>query len=188
MIKIGITGSLASGKSTVSKLMSKNKYPLFSADKEVKSLYKNNYFVKSLKKKFKLKNNVKVKKQIKSLIMKNNNNLRKLELLIHPFVRNQMKKFIKLKRKNKIIFLEIPLLIESKLMKYFDDIYFVNATTSNRLSRYLKRGGSKKVFKILNMRQLNTKLKLKYSDYVINNNSSLTILKKNVKNIIKKYE
>ena len=188
MIKIGITGSLASGKSTVSKLMSTKKYQLFSADKVVKSLYKNSHFIEILKKKFKLKDNAKVKQQIKNLIMTNKNNLRKLESLIHPLVRNQMKKFIKLKRKNKMLFMEIPLLIESKLMKYFDDIYFVNATTSNRLNRHLKRGGSKKVFKILNRRQLTTKLKLKYCDYVINNNGSLTILKKNVKNIIKNYE
>ena len=40
MIKIGITGSLASGKSTVAKLMSRNRHPIFSADKAVKAFYK----------------------------------------------------------------------------------------------------------------------------------------------------
>ena len=40
MIKIGITGSLASGKSTVAKLISRNRYPIFSADEVVKALYK----------------------------------------------------------------------------------------------------------------------------------------------------
>ena len=40
MIKIGITGSLASGKSTVAKLISRNKYPIFSADRAVKNIYK----------------------------------------------------------------------------------------------------------------------------------------------------
>ena len=40
MIKIGITGSLASGKSTASKMISKRKGLLFSADKTVKRLYK----------------------------------------------------------------------------------------------------------------------------------------------------
>ena len=45
MIKIGITGSLASGKSTVAKLMSKKKYPIFDADKVVTNLYKRNYFL-----------------------------------------------------------------------------------------------------------------------------------------------
>ncbi len=46
MIKIGITGSLSSGKSTVAKLMSCNKYPLFDADKAVVGLYKKRDFNK----------------------------------------------------------------------------------------------------------------------------------------------
>ena len=51
MIKIGITGSIASGKTTASKILSHKKGPLFSADKIVKNLYKNNNFKKFLKKK-----------------------------------------------------------------------------------------------------------------------------------------
>ena len=57
MIKIGITGSLASGKSTVSKILSKKKYPLFSADEEVKKLYTKSYFTKKVRKLFRLKKN-----------------------------------------------------------------------------------------------------------------------------------
>ena len=41
MIKIGITGSLASGKTTASKILSFKRGPLFSADKTVKELYQN---------------------------------------------------------------------------------------------------------------------------------------------------
>ena len=44
MIKIGITGSLASGKSTAGKLLSVKRGPLFSADNVVKELYKNSKF------------------------------------------------------------------------------------------------------------------------------------------------
>ena len=44
MIKIGITGSLASGKTTASKILSANKGPLFVADLEVKKLYKKKSF------------------------------------------------------------------------------------------------------------------------------------------------
>ena len=52
MIKIGITGSLASGKTTASKILS-NKYgPLFNADRVVKKIYKNRKFKKLLSKKF----------------------------------------------------------------------------------------------------------------------------------------
>ena len=44
MIKIGITGSLASGKTTASKILSNKRGPFFSADKAVKELYKNKNF------------------------------------------------------------------------------------------------------------------------------------------------
>ena len=54
MMIIGITGSIASGKSTVARLIAKKKYPLFSADKVVTDLYKNNNFINLLVKKFKL--------------------------------------------------------------------------------------------------------------------------------------
>ena len=52
---IGITGSIASGKTTVAHLMSNKKYPLFSADEIVSNLYKKKNFIKILVKKFKPK-------------------------------------------------------------------------------------------------------------------------------------
>ena len=64
MIKIGITGSLSSGKTTVSKMISRKKYPLFSADKSVLNLYRNINF-KKIKKTFNLKNSKNLKKKNK---------------------------------------------------------------------------------------------------------------------------
>ena len=65
MKKIGITGSLASGKTTASKILSFKKGPLFSADKIVKKLYKNKNFKKVLIRKLKIKNNSNLKKNFK---------------------------------------------------------------------------------------------------------------------------
>ena len=56
MIKIGITGSIASGKTTVSKILSLKSGPLFSADQVVKKLYKNTNFQRILIKEFNIKN------------------------------------------------------------------------------------------------------------------------------------
>ena len=70
MIKIGITGSLSSGKSAVAKLMSRNKYPLFDADKAVVGLYKKRDFMKKIKKKFNFKNTKNLKRKVKNLIKK----------------------------------------------------------------------------------------------------------------------
>ena len=66
MIKIGITGSLASGKTTASKILSFRRGPLFSADKVVKELYQNKNFKSLIVKQFKIKNKNKIKKYLKN--------------------------------------------------------------------------------------------------------------------------
>ncbi len=99
MIKIGITGSLASGKSTVAKLISRNRYPIFSADEVVKALYKKRDFTNKVKKKFNFKNTKNLKKKIKNQIKIDKRALKELELIIHPLVRREMKDFMKKKKK-----------------------------------------------------------------------------------------
>ena len=96
-----------------------------------------------------------------------------------------MLSFMRLKKK-KILIFDIPLLIESKLMKYFDIIVFVGAKRKVRLRRYLHKKGDRKIFTILDKRQITPRKKIKISDHVIYNNSSIKILKKNVKFLMKK--
>ena len=91
MIKIGITGSLASGKTTASKIISFRRGPLFSADKVVKELYKNKHFKSLVSRRFRIKNNSQIKKSLKKLVIKNKVDIKKLERIIHPLVRKKMK-------------------------------------------------------------------------------------------------
>tara|TARA_B100000686_G_scaffold350324_1_gene445986 strand:+ start:799 stop:1362 length:564 start_codon:yes stop_codon:yes gene_type:complete len=181
MIKIGVTGSIASGKTTVARILSGRKYPLFDADKEVNKIYKKNSFKKKICKKFKLKNNKNIKNKIKKIISKNKKSLKDLEKIIHPIVRKKIKNFSRRNKGKDFLIFEIPLLIENKLMKNYDKLIFVNSKKSVRLRRYLKRGKNKKIFNLLNKRQLTPVKKIKFCDYVINNNNSLKKLKKNVK-------
>ncbi len=153
MIKIGITGSLASGKSTVARLISRNKYPIFNADNAVKTLYKKRIFTKKIQKQFHFKNTRNLKNKIKNLIKKDKKILKKLEMILHPLVRKEMGEFIKKKKNNKITIFEIPLLIESKLTRYFDFVVFVGAKKNIRLRRYVAKGGNKKIFTILEKRK-----------------------------------
>ena len=114
MIKIGITGSLASGKTTASRILSYKRGPLFSADSVVKKLYTKKIFKQKLARKLKIKFNFDLKKTIKREILKNKKNLKILEKIIHPIVRKEMLSFLKKNKKKKFVFLEIPLLVESK--------------------------------------------------------------------------
>ena len=188
MIKIGITGSLASGKTTASKILSYGRGPLFSADKEVKKLFKDKNFKKQLSRKFNIKNDNFIKKNIKKIILGNNKNIEKLEKIIHPQVRINMKKFTSKNKNRKLLFYEIPLLIESKLMKYFNIIIFVKAKRSLRLKRFKSKSGNKKLFDLFNKKQLNDNKKIKFCDFVVVNEKDLKILKKNLLDIVSKYE
>ena len=93
-----------------------------------------------------------------------------------------------LKKKDKVLVLEIPLLTENKLYKFFDKVIFVDAKKKLRLKRYLSNKNERIIFEILNKRQLSSAVKKKKCDLVIDNNYSLAILKKNVKNFIRFYE
>ena len=188
MIKIGITGSLASGKTTASKILSFRRGPLFSADKAVKDLYKNKHFKSLVSRKFRIKNNSQLKKSLKKIVLKNKVNIKKLEKIIHPLVRKKMKNFTARNRNKKLLFYEIPLLIESKLMKYFNVIVFIKAKKQLRFRRYQSKNGDKKLFNLLNNKQMNDFAKIKFCDHVVVNEKNLNILKKNLLSIINNYE
>ena len=188
MIKIGITGSLASGKTTASKILSFRRGPLFSADKVVKKLYKNRDFKSLISKKFRIKNNSQLKESLKKLILENKENIKKLERIIHPLVRKKMKDFTTQNKKKKFLFYEIPLLIESKLMKHFNVVVFIKAKKQLRLKRFKSKIGDEKLFKLFDNKQLNDVKKIKFCDYVVVNEKNLNILKKNLLVIISKYE
>ena len=188
MIKIGITGSLASGKTTASKILSNKRGPLFSADTAVMELYRNKVFKKLISKKFGIKNNNLIKKYLKNKILGDKSNLKKLEKIIHPLVRKKMREFTLRNKNKKFLFYEIPLLIESRLMKSFNVIIFIKSNKMKRLKRFKAKKGDKKLFNLLNDKQIGDKKKIKFCHHVVVNEKNLNILKKNLLSIISKYE
>ena len=188
MIKIGITGSLASGKTTASKILSSSRGPLFSADKAVKDLYKNKHFKSLVSRKFRIKNNSQLKKSLKKIVLKNKVNIKKLEKIIHPLVRKKMKSFTLKNKNKKYLFYEIPLLIESKLMKHFNVVVFIKAKKKLRLKRFKSKSGDKNLFNLLNNKQMNDEKKIKFCDHTVVNEKNLNILKRKLLVIINRYE
>ena len=188
MIKIGITGSLSSGKTTASKILSLRRGPLFSAEKAVQEIYQNKNFRSLIVKKFKIKNQDRIKKSLRKLILKNKENIKRLEKIIHPLVRKKMKSFTSQNRNKRFLFYEIPLLIESKLMKHFNIVIFIKAKKKLRLKRFQSKRGNKKLFYLLNNKQMKDKQKIKFCDHVVVNENNLSVLKKNLFAIIDKYE
>ena len=100
-MRIGITGSLSSGKSSVAKILSNKKDIVFSADKVVKKFYTSKKFKKIISKKFKIKTN-NIKQEIKKRLLNNKISLKELGKIIHPTVRKEMIAFSKKKNKKEM--------------------------------------------------------------------------------------
>ena len=73
-------------------------------------------------------------------------------------------------------------------MKHFDVIIFIKTKKKIRLKRFLANGGNKKLFEILNKKQLRDSTKIKFCDHLVINDKNISILKKSLFSIIKHYE
>ena len=98
-----------------------------------------------------------------------------------------MRNFTSQNRNKKLLFYEIPLLIESKLMNYFNVIIFIKAKKNLRSKRFQSKKGDKKLFNLLNNKQMLDKKKIKFCDHIVVNEKNLSILKKNLSAIMNNY-
>ena len=101
-MKIGLTGSLASGKTTASKIISSRRGPLFSADKEVKKLYTQKSFKNLIVKKFKLQLDKSFKKEIKKKILQKKKKFKKIRKNNTSFGKKRNVKIFEKKQKKKV--------------------------------------------------------------------------------------
>ena len=186
MIRIGILGDIGSGKSFIAKSFG---YPVFHADDEVGKLYKKSrrIFIRLNKALPKYITHFPIKKQqILRSILANKNNLRKVIKIIHPEVRKKMNIFIKKNKKKKVIILDIPLLLENKINRKKDILVFVESKKMQILKRLKKRKNFD--FKIINKFkkiQLPLDYKKKKSKFIIKNNFTNRLVKKQIKYILK---
>ena len=182
MIRVGIIGSIGSGKSFISKLF---KYPVFNADHEVNFIYKKNRecFRKLSKNLPKFIKSFPVKKpELVAAINSDKKNLKKISSVVHPMVRQRMRNFIKKNKNYKMIILDVPLLIENKLNNKNDVLVFVKLNQRKILKRLKKRPNyNKKVLKKLKESQVILSKKRKLANYTIDNNFPVYIMKKKIK-------
>ena len=181
MIRVGVIGGIGSGKSFISKLF---KSPVFNADKEVDFLYKNNLeCFKKLKKKLPrfVKSFPISKSQLIKAINEDKKNLKKISSVVHPLVRKKLKSFLNKNKKNKIIVLDIPLLIENKLYNKKDILIFVKSDQNKVINRLRKRKNyNKKILLNLRKNQASLLKKRKLANYIVDNNFSPNIMKKKI--------
>jgi dephospho-CoA kinase len=190
MIKVGLTGSIGTGKSTVAKIFEKLGAYVIDADKVVHQLFENedvkeeivSTFGKSI-----LDNQGKIdKKKLAQIIFTDKEKKKKLENILHPKVRQKIQEFIEdvyKKDENAVVIAEIPLLIETGMYKNYDKVLVVYAPKDLQLKRLLEKGFSEDEAKRRINSQMDIEEKLKYADIIIENTSSLKELEEKVKDI-----
>ena len=189
MVRIGILGSVGSGKTFIANIFKELSFNIFSADNEVANIYKNNKIVnKKIAKFFKLKlYKGKINKNdLRDSLKKNPKKFKFLNKTIHPIVRKRLAIFLSRFKKNKLVVLDIPLLVENKMLNFVDILVLVKTRSNSFLSRIKKRKNLDKQFlNILKKQQASEKIKETYADFIIYN-SSKNKVKLQVKNIIDK--
>ena len=189
---IGITGGIASGKSTVSSyLEEKYKAYVFDADKEAKALLQSSFVKDEILKSFpNLKDfsNASIAQQV----FKNSESQTKINNIIHPIIGDLILERINEKKGlHNIFIIDAALIIESgifeKHQKSGAKLILVIADKEIRLKRSLYRANlDQKTIKDRIRLQMKDDEKIGYSDYVIENNSSKFELFRKIDQIIEK--
>lgn len=187
---IGLTGTIAAGKSTAANYFQILNCKVYNADR----IAKNMYFLPEIKKKVidKFGTNSYVgenqinSKYLADVIFKNKENLKWINSLIHPLVKDFLKKEFKKSGEGEIIIYDVPLLFESNAKKEmdYDLIIVIDAPLELRMNRAIQRNNwTKEEFIKREEQQMRPEEKRQKADCVIWNDSDPETLNKKIKYI-----
>jgi len=171
---IGITGSIACGKSTVSNYLKSKGYIVIDADKIGHEALDDDYVKEKLILAFGneiLEDNKINRQKLGELVFGNSSNLNVLNSIIHPEIRKKILQKIDKNNDKEFIFIDVALLFEAKFDDLVDKIIVVYVDENTQLTRLMKRNSiSKKEALSRIVSQMSPIEKAKLGDYTVNNN------------------
>lgn len=173
---IGITGGIASGKSTISKILIGRHYKLIDCDQISRELTNEQEVIDVIRNTFGpevITNGAVNRQKLGELIFGDKGKKQALEEIIHPRVIKKVQEEIK-KANEELIFVDCPLLFEAKLEYLFDKIIVVYVDRENQIKRLMQRDNINYDFAIKKISsQMDLSKKKELADFVIDNNKSI---------------
>ena len=180
--RIGLTGGIASGKSTIANYIKKYRdIPILDADQYSKELIKPKgncykkvvaYFGPQIVDENSSVNEIN-RALLKKIIFENSIHRKWIQNLLHPLIKEKMIEKCNQFEKNKILLLVIPLLFEAKFTDLCTEIWLVKCPRELQKKRLMKRDkiSNNEAEKIINL-QLNFEDKSKFSDVILDNSDN----------------
>ena len=173
MLKVGLTGGIGSGKTTVSKVFADKNFKIFNSDDIAKNIIKTDIEIKKFiinffgSKSFNGSDFNSI--YISEVIFSDPKKLDLLNSIVHPKVFEKFKKFVKKNLKSKIL-VESAILFESNFYKLMDYNILLKSPKIERINRIINRDNlsRKMIEKIMNV-QWSDKKKINLATFVIEN-------------------
>jgi dephospho-CoA kinase len=187
MLKVGITGGIGSGKSTVCRVFSVLGIPVFHADLQAGKLQnEDSQIVKELTEIFGPEiysaEGLLNRKMLASIVFSNRGLLEKLNGIIHPAVHREFEKWCAGYATFPYVIYEAAILFETGNFRNFDFTIVVIADEQERIQRVIKRDLSKLEEVLQRMsHQMVDKEKIKMADFVLENNDNQLIISQIIK-------
>lgn len=195
MILVGLTGGIASGKSTASSIFKELGAYIIDADilareivEPLKPAWKD--VVKNFGKGILNKDNSINRKKLAEIVFNNKKKREMLNAIVHPRVLKRAKEIereIAKKDPEAVIIFDAALLIESGAYKKMDKNIVVYADEDVQIKRLMKRDGLTKDEAIKRIKaQMPLRQKVRFADYIIDGNKILNMVKKQIKTALKR--
>ncbi|WP_456393027.1 dephospho-CoA kinase [Persephonella sp.] len=192
MLKVGLTGSIGTGKSTVARLLEREGAYVIDADRIVHDLLNRQDIREKIRSLFGdvFREDGSVdRKKLAKIVFSDETKKKQLESIIHPEVFKEIEKFfssIRKKDPDAVAVAEVPLMIETGSYKNYDVVVVVYAPFELQLKRLLEKGMDRDEAIRRIKSQMSPEEKVKYADFVIDNTGSLESLEKQVKKLYRK--
>ena len=184
-MKVGLTGGIGAGKSTVADMFSKLGAVVIRSDELARQVIEPNTpgFQKVLSRFGNqiLQENGSIDRQkLAQIVFNDKNALKDLEDIIHPLVRSKTNELIDSQTQETIVVNEVPLLLEKNMNSLFDFLVIVVSNEKNRLNRLHKRGIIEDEAKKRILLQVSDEQRKSAADFLISNDGTIDQLQADV--------